>query len=94
MKKDFNHWAARAGMTAATLENMAGGNAARADFVTGVIEDLKGAYTPDGIGKWFARPRAQLGGKSPSEILSADWTPAQEQPQRVKALSLSLRGGR
>lgn len=94
MKKDFNHWAVRAGMTTAKFENMTGGNTARAEFIAGVVEDLEGSYTPAGIGKWFARPRAQLGGKSPSEVLSKDWTPAQEQPQRVKALSLSLRGGR
>jgi hypothetical protein len=91
MKNDFNQLAARAGMTPEDLCALTGNAAPRTAFIKGVIEDLEGAYTPEGIRRWFARPRAQLGGQSPAAALGTAWQPEQDMPRRVKALSAVLR---
>lgn len=91
MKNDFNQLAARAGMTPEDLRALTGPAAPHTDFIKGVIEDLEGAYTPEGIRRWFARPRAQLDGQSPAAALGTAWQPEQDMPRRVKALSAHLR---
>ncbi len=52
-----------------------GGAAARAQWLTGVVSDLSGTYSSTGIRAWFDRPRSQLEGRSPCEVLGDDWGP-------------------
>lgn len=55
----------------------------RLAFIIEIIEILKGAYNPQGIRQWFSRKRAQLGGKSPAEILKNNWSPEDPGPRLV-----------
>lgn len=64
--------------------------AARLHFLSLVTGDLAGAYNDAGIRQWFARPRAQLGGKSPAEILSGDWQPPAKEVRQVARLARAL----
>lgn len=66
--------------------------AARLHWVALVVGDLAGSYNAFGIRRWFVRPRAQLDGKSPRELLGAAWSPDGEAAARVRALSRALVG--
>jgi hypothetical protein len=66
--------------------------AARVRFVAGVVGDLSGSYDAAGIRRWFGRPRAQLEGRAPHDLLQGAWTPADDGPQRVRAVARSLMG--
>jgi len=91
MKTEFNLLAARAGTTPEDLQRLTGNCSERINFIKGVVDDLEGSYLPDGIHRWFARPRVQLDGLSPLEALGTAWRPQQDIARRVKALSAALR---
>jgi hypothetical protein len=64
--------------------------AARLHFLTLIIADLAGAYNEIGVRNWFRRTRAQLDGVSPETLLSKEWSPEDEGPDRVRRLAESL----
>lgn len=66
--------------------------AARLHFLAAVVGDLAGAYNRYGIRRWFHRPRAQLEGQAPADLLAEHWDPAAPGPQRVRALAHALTG--
>ncbi|MGQ0669492.1 MAG: hypothetical protein ACT4PO_07455 [Actinomycetota bacterium] len=66
--------------------------AARLHFLAKVVADLLGAYNEFGVLRWFDRPRAALGGRSPAEVLAGDWDPDAEGPLGVRSLARSLAG--
>ena len=64
--------------------------ATRLHFLALVVGDLAGAYNEIGIRRWFDRPRTQLGGKSPAQVLAGDWSPEDEAAARVRELAGTL----
>lgn len=64
--------------------------AARLHFLAFIVGDLAGAYNDIGVRRWFARPRKQLNGHSPAQILADCWLPDDEGPQRVRELAHAL----
>ena len=64
--------------------------AARLHFLAIIVGDLAGAYNDIGVRRWFARPRKQLNGHSPAQILSDCWLPNDEGSQRVRELAHAL----
>jgi hypothetical protein len=64
--------------------------AARLHFLALVVGDLGGAYNDFGIRQWFDRKRAQLGGRTPAELLTGGWTPAAGGPGKVRELARAL----
>lgn len=54
-----------------------------------VIGHLSGSYNEFGVRRWFQRPRAQLDGKSPQQVLLAegDWSPDGEAAALVEELA-------
>jgi uncharacterized protein (DUF2384 family) len=65
---------------------------ARLHWLAMVVADLAGAYNEFGMRRWFERPRPQLGGKSPQQILGASWSPDGAAAQRVRELASVLSG--
>lgn len=57
-----------------------------------VASDLSGSYNAFGIRRWFERPRAQLGGRSPAALLRSGWTPEDEPVRRIRSLAAELIG--
>lgn len=57
-----------------------------------VVADLAGAYNDFGIRRWFERPRSQLAGKSPRQVLGAAWTPDDAATVRLRELAGVLTG--
>ncbi|MHB1582794.1 MAG: hypothetical protein ACYCU7_00395 [Acidimicrobiales bacterium] len=47
--------------------------AQRVHLVTRIVGELAGSFNERGIRKWFERPRRQLDGRSPEEVLRAAW---------------------
>jgi len=41
--------------------------------LSGLIFALKGTYADFGINRWFDRPRHELGGRSPADVLKTGW---------------------
>lgn len=66
--------------------------AERLHAVALIASDLAGSYNEFGIRRWFDRPRAQLGHKSPAAILRGGWNPDGELPRQVRALAAELSG--
>ena len=64
----------------------------RQAFLDEVRVCLRGSYTEDGIARWFDRPRTELGGAAPAQILSGEWNPADAGPQKVLKLARALTG--
>jgi uncharacterized protein (DUF2384 family) len=64
--------------------------AQRAHALAIVVSYLRGAYNVLGVRRWFERPRTQLDGKAPQDLLSGDWDPADPGPARVMALARAL----
>jgi hypothetical protein len=64
--------------------------AARLHHLALIVGDLSGAYNEVGVRRWFGRPRTALDGKAPAAILTGDWDPDADAPQRVRALARSL----
>jgi hypothetical protein len=83
----------------ASLRRYAGGERAtpqavadRLHWLALVVADLAGAYNDFGMRRWFERPRSQLGGKSPRQLLGKRWSVDGEAAARVRALASALRG--
>jgi uncharacterized protein (DUF2384 family) len=57
-----------------------------------VASDLSGSYNAFGIRRWFERPRAQLGGRSPAALLRSGWKPEDEPVRRIRSLAAELIG--
>ena len=66
--------------------------AARIHWLALVSSDLAGAYNALGIRRWFDRPRTQLDGKSPRQLLGRGWDPDNARVDRVRALAAALAG--
>ena len=47
--------------------------AGRLHLVAQVVGNLAGSYNDRGIRRWFERPRVQLDGQSPEDILKGQW---------------------
>lgn len=87
------------GVSDASMRRYAGGERATPDAVAGklhwlalLVADLAGAYNDFGIRRWLQRPRVQLGGSSPWQLLGEDWSPDCDAAQRVRALAAILTG--
>lgn len=87
------------GIAASSMRRYASGGretphevAARLHWLAMVVADLAGAYNEFGMRRWFERPRVQLGGKSPQQVLGAAWTPDSATAQRVRELASVLVG--
>lgn len=66
--------------------------AARIHWLALVSSDLAGAYNALGIRRWFDRPRTQLDGKSPRQLLGRGWDADDPRADRVRALAAALAG--
>ncbi len=64
----------------------------RLHFLVLVVVDLAGSYNPHGVRRWFCRPRPQLDGRTPTELLAAPWDPDEPGPERVADLAGALVG--
>lgn len=65
--------------------------AARLHWLAKVVAELRGAYNDAGVRRWFERPRTQLDGRAPQDLLAGDWDPEDGGPQRVLSLARGLR---
>jgi hypothetical protein len=65
--------------------------AARLHLLAKVVAELRGAYNDAGVRRWFERPRTQLDGRAPRELLDGDWDPEEVAPQAVLSLARGLR---
>ena len=52
-----------------------------------VIADLRGGYNDFGVRRWIERPRKQLDGKRPLDILDGHWSPQTAEVQGVRDLA-------
>lgn len=66
--------------------------ARRLNWIHQILFDLAGGYGAPGIRAWFERPRAQLGQRSPLEILGPSWQPTDVDVAKVANLAATLRG--
>lgn len=57
-----------------------------------IVADLRGAYNDYGIRRWFQRPRAQLDGRAPDDLLAAGWTPDSPEVRQLRELAGALTG--
>jgi len=64
--------------------------AARLHWVALIAGDLAGSYNEFGIRRWFLRPRSQLDGKAPADVLAREWSPDDPGPGAVRALATRL----
>jgi len=64
--------------------------AARLHWVALIAGDLAGSYNEFGIRRWFLRPRSQLDGKAPADVLAGEWSPDDPGPGAVRALATRL----
>lgn len=55
-----------------------------------IVSDLAGAYNDYGVRRWFKRPRQQLDGKSPAELLGSKWDPDGPAALRLRGLAAGL----
>lgn len=68
--------------------------AERLHVIALIVSDLAGSYNEFGIRRWFDRPRAQLGEKSPSAVLHGAWKPDAPLPRKVRELAAFLGGAK
>lgn len=87
------------GIADASMRRYAGAERATPDNVAAKLHwlailgaDLAGAYNDFGIRRWMQRPRVQLDGSSPWQLLGDDWSPDSAAAQRVRALAAVLTG--
>lgn len=64
--------------------------AERLHFLALTIGDLHGAYNDYGVRRWFARPRPQLEGRAPVDVLHGEWSPDTRAPEKVRELAVGL----
>jgi uncharacterized protein (DUF2384 family) len=62
----------------------------RLHWLAMVVADLSGSYNEIGIRRWFERPRVQLEGKNPRQLLGTKWTAGTPAARRVRELAESL----
>jgi len=62
----------------------------RLHFLSLIAGDLSGAYNEIGIRQWFARKRAQLGGRAPLDFLKGRWKPDEPGARQVQDLARAL----
>ena len=96
---DRDELAALAGTSSVSLGRYLSGSRAWPDELAGrihwlalVLSDLEGAYNRFGVRRWFDRERVQLEGRSPRQVLGAEWDPASPDVERVRQLAASLAG--
>jgi len=66
--------------------------ASRLHVLALVIADLMGGYNDFGIQRWFTRPRTQLDGRSPVQLLGKGWDPDGPEALRLRGLAAGLVG--
>jgi hypothetical protein len=54
------------------------------------VADLLGSYNDYGVRRWWRRPRPQLAGRSPADLLAGDWRPDDPGPRQVAQLARAL----
>jgi hypothetical protein len=64
--------------------------AARLHHLAVIVSHLSAGYNQVGIRRWFSRPRPQLDGRAPDQLLEGDWNPDADGPQRVLHLAEAL----
>jgi len=64
----------------------------RGHVVVGVVGALAGSYNDRGVRRWFERPRTQLDGRAPDQILAGAWSPDSPDVARVVALAAESAG--
>ena len=64
----------------------------RVHLVTRIVGDLAGFYNERGIRHWFTRPRAQLHGRTPADVLHEAWDSEEDAADRVVDLAAELVG--
>lgn len=66
----------------------------RARHLAAVRQHLSGTYNAWGMRRWFERPRAQLEGRSPLQVLvgAGDWVPEGPAAESVAGLARALLG--
>lgn len=64
--------------------------ASRVHHLAVIVSHLAAGYNEFGIRRWFTRPRPQLEGSAPADLLAGDWDPDAEGPQRVLRLAEAL----
>lgn len=52
-----------------------------------MVADLRGGYNDFGVRRWIERPRKQLGGSAPIDILVGHWSPEAPDVQGVRDLA-------
>lgn len=62
----------------------------RLHFLALVVADLTGSLNEFGVRRWFQRPRTQLGGKAPVQLLRGGWSSDSPAAERVRALAYAL----
>jgi hypothetical protein len=77
---------------ASSVREAPDGVAGRLHLLALVVGNLKGAYNDAGIRRWFERPRVQLRGRAPKQLLHGEWTPDQPEVLAVRDLADSLAG--
>lgn len=55
-----------------------------------LVSYLSGSYNSFGIRRWFERPRHALDGRSPTELLTGEWSPDDPDVRAVTGLAASL----
>ncbi len=65
----------------------------RLRWLATVVAELRGSYNDLGIRRWFARPRVQLDGKNPREVLGQNWHSSSPGARRVRNLARDLLAG-
>lgn len=66
------------------------GLAARVHHLARINAHLAGGYNDYGIRRWYARSRVQLDGNAPEQVLTGDWDPDADGPQRALRLAEAL----
>ncbi len=66
--------------------------AARLHALAMITSDLAGGYNERGMRRWFLRPRPQLDGLSPAELMAGGFDPDSETAGRVRDLAAWLVG--
>jgi len=61
--------------------------AVRLHMVAMICADLRGSYRPNGIARWFNRPRPQLDRQRPRDLLEGAWDPQDAGPAAVRELA-------
>ncbi len=64
--------------------------ALRAHLVARIVGDLAGSYNERGVRRWFERPRTQLSGRAPEEILRARCAPEDKDVVTMGDLAAAL----